>query len=153
MTMFDKKGIMLIPVPAKKQAESKEQIVIKSCYCQNGHSLISKRARFNEYDGILLGVRSKDQMYHIAVSPVFGEKIRVSLDIDLVDGELLDLVCPECGVNLPVYAVCECGGVLKVMFLSQDADFLNCVGVCNRVGCRHSEIKNEGQLMTLISGE
>jgi hypothetical protein len=154
MKLFDKNGIMIIPVPEKLPPPRKDMIVVKECYCPNGHSLISRQARFNDRDGIVLGVvKKKNVKGRIALSPVYGDKSRVNLDIELVDGELLELVCPHCHIKLPSYAACECGGELVVMFTRPEADFNNCIGICNRVGCKHSEIKNEGQLMTLIRNE
>lgn len=153
MKLFDKHGVMIIPVPEKHENASRELVVIKECYCPAGHSLISSKARFGSYDGIVVGVNQQGNFGRIALSPVYGDKSRISLDLELKEGELLTLVCPECKVKLPVYSTCTCGGELLVMFTSQDADFQNCVGVCNRVGCKHAEIKNEGQLMTLIAGD
>lgn len=153
MKLFDKKGIMIIPVPEKHQVTTKEIIVIKECFCPNGHRLIHKKARFGDYDGIVIGVNQVSGKGLIALSPVYGDKSRISIDIDLHEGELLNLVCPECNVCLPVYGNCECGGELMVMFMKPEKDFMNCVGICNRVGCKHAEIKNEGQLMTLIQGD
>jgi hypothetical protein len=153
MKLFDKNGVMIIPVPEKQASGNHEMLVIKKCYCQNGHSLINNRAKFNSYDGIVIGVKHNGKYGRIALSPIYGDKSRVSLDLELKEGDLLVLVCPECKVKFPVYSACSCGGELLVMFTSQAADFQNCVGVCNRVGCKHSEIKNEGQLMTLITGD
>jgi hypothetical protein len=153
MKLFDKNGIMIIPVPEKHQAASKEIIVIKDCFCPNGHKLVNRRARFGDYDGIIIGVNQYPEKGLIALSPVFGDKSKISIDIDLKEGALLDLVCPVCDVRFPVYSNCECGGEIMVMFTKPEKDFMNCVGICNRVGCKHAEIKNEGQLMTLIQGD
>ena len=146
-------GIEIVPGSENPVPISKELIVINHCYCPNGHDLVTSRARFGEHNGIIIGVGEPEKMGYIALSPFYGDKSMVSFDYDLVDGELLSLLCPVCKTQLPSYAVCECGGVLTVMFTKPEVDYRNLEGVCNRVGCRHAEIKNEGQLMALISGE
>lgn len=153
MKLFDKKGIMIIPTPEKAQKPLKETVVIKQSFCPNGHNLVSRRVRFGDHDGILIGVKLGGVSGLLALSPVYGDKSRVSLDIDFAEGDILEMFCPDCHASLPSYSVCSCGGELIVMFTQPKADFMNCIGICNRVGCKHAEIKNEGQLMTLISNE
>lgn len=140
---------MIIPVPEKRVSEAGNIIVIKECYCQNGHSLISNRIRFGDYNGIMIAAAKGSVKGLVALSPVYGEKYRVSIDINLVENEILALSCPECGAGLQSYGPCSCGGELVVMFTKAVPDFNYCIGICNRVGCTHAEIKNEGQLMTL----
>jgi len=142
---------MIIPAPEKIKPEQKELVVIRDCYCPNGHNLVNSQAKFNDKDGILLTIKKKSKKGKIALSPVYGDKSRISLEIDLKEGDLVQLFCPYCNVKLSSYADCECGGELLVMFTTPVSDYKNCIGICNRVGCKHAEIKNEGQLMTLIN--
>jgi hypothetical protein len=144
---------MIIPTPEKIKPEQKELIVIRECFCPNGHNLVTSKVKFNDRDGILLTIKRKSKKGKIALSPVYGDKSRISIDVDLKEGDLVQLFCPDCKVKLSTYADCECGGELVVMFTQPAIDYKNCIGICNRVGCRHAEIKNEGQLMTLIKGD
>ena len=153
MEIESNKGIEIIPGKETPIPANKEVIVINHCFCPNGHDLVTSRARFGDHNGIIIGVGDSVTMGYIALSPYYGDKSRVSIDYDLQEGALLSLFCPHCKVPLPTYAVCECGGVLIVMFTKPEVDYKNLVGVCNRVGCKHAEIKNEGQLMALISNE
>jgi len=153
MEIEPNKGIEIIPGRENPMPSGNELIVITDCFCPNGHNLVTSRARFGDQNGIIIGVGNPDSMGYIALSPFYGDKSRVSIDYDLTEGELLTLFCPFCRIQLPAYAVCECGGVLVVMFTKPEVDYKNLVGICNRVGCKHAEIKNEGQLMTLISGD
>jgi hypothetical protein len=154
MKLFDKNGLMYIPVAGDyKFTHLKEVVLVKECFCSNGHNLISKQARFGDYDGIVLDVEQDNQLGKLALSPIFGDKSRVSFNIVLKDNQLVKLLCPKCKSQLPVYGACDCGADLVVMFTGKLNDFNNCVGICNRVGCKHSEIKNEGQLMTLTYPE
>ncbi len=146
---YSSKGIMVIPSPVKKEIkESEKVLVIKECYCQNGHDLISGRAVFNNYDGILIKVKRKRNRGLIALSPIFGEKSRITLDIDLTKDEILELCCPTCNSALPAYSSCGCGADLIALFTNENADFSDCVGVCNRIGCLNAEIKNGSELLS-----
>jgi hypothetical protein len=152
MILFDNKGLLIIPSPKDPAAEREVQsVVIKKCFCINGHNLVSKQAQFGVYEGIVLNVIMDDKKGIIALSPVFGDKSRITTGIILDEGKLVQLFCPVCNAKLPVFSSCECGGDLLVMFTGALNDFNNCVGVCNRVGCKHAEIKNEGNMLTLTA--
>ena len=145
---------MIIPSPKHPGSEKEVQgVIIKKCFCINGHNLVSRQAQFGEYDGIVLNVSMDDQKGIIALSPVFGDKSKITLGIVLDKGKLVQLSCPVCLTKLPVFSRCECGGDLLIMFTGSLNDFNNCVGVCNRVGCKHAEIKNEGHLLNLSAPE
>jgi len=152
MKLYDKKGLIIIPSPKDPGAEKKAQgVIIKKCFCSNGHNLVSKQAQFGSLDGIVLNISMENEKGVIALSPVFGDKSRITLGIILEDGKLVQLTCPVCKAKLPVYSNCECGGDLVIMFTGDLNDFNNCVGICNRVGCRYAEIKNEGNLLSLTA--
>ena len=151
MKIFDRSGILLIPKPKQPNelCKAKKIVLVKEAYCQNGHELIQKRVKFGNQSGIFLKVRRSEGEGFISLSPIYGDKSRVSIDVDLQDGELIEILCPECNQSLPVYGHCECGGELIVAFTTVEHDFNNCVGFFNRVGCRHAEIKNQGQLLSI----
>lgn len=149
MKIFDKDGLLLIPYDIKDEIkEIKKVVVIKECFCPNGHNLIDKKASFNGNSGILIKAKKKNgQEGLIALSPIYGDKTRVALNIELENGEILELLCPHCNVALPTYSKCHCGGDLKAMFLVPKEDFTNCVGICNKVDCPNAEIKAGGELL------
>ena len=148
MKLYDNKGLLFIPSPADPKAEKEAMtVIIEKCFCSNGHNLISKQAHFGKYEGIVLNIKMGKNEGIIALSPVFGDKSHITMGITLQDGKLVELSCPVCNAKLPGYSSCECGGDLVIMFTGKLNDFNNCVGVCNRVGCKHAEIKNEGQLL------
>ena len=151
MSIFDKEGMMVFPNPIKKEIkESKNVLVVKECFCPNGHSLINSRASFSGFSGVMLKVKSKKLKGHVALSPIYGDKRKISLDIDLQTGELLELSCPTCNSQLPVYSKCSCGGDLVALFLSDKVDYSSCIGICNRVNCFNAEIKSNSELMKQI---
>ncbi len=145
MKRFDKNGMLIIPNPENTQivSKSKELLVVKECYCPNGHNLVSTRVKFNEIPGIILKIiNSKNRSGFIALSPVFGQKQRICLDIDLVDDETIRVFCPHCNIELPVFANCtSCeSGKLLALFLDKHASYKNCLALCNTIGCKNAQI-------------
>lgn len=113
-----------------------------------GHDLISKKAIFNGFDGIIFRVVKGDEEGLVALSPVYGYKSRVALNIELKDGDVWEVRCPVCDTKLPVYSKCDCGGDLVCMFLDMKSDFHNCIAICNRIGCNHAGIKYGDEILT-----
>ena len=150
MKRFDEKGMMIIPNPIKEEPGIPEKIlVVKELYCPQGHNLVNVRAIFNGYPGILLRVRKGQKSGLVALSPIYGEKCRISIDIDLESGEMYELLCPQCGIALPVHSPCSCGADLVTFFLSADKDYSDCIGICNRVDCTNAKILESGKLISL----
>ena len=145
MKRFDKNGMLIIPTPedVKKTQEAEEVLVVKECFCPNGHNLINTSACFNDLPGIFLKVlNSKDKSGFIALSPIYGQKQRISLEVDLVNGEKVRVFCPHCDIELPIFANCTTceNGKLVALFLDKKASFKNCLAVCNIVGCKSASI-------------
>ena len=154
MNRFDDKGMMIIPNRDRSEIKSsKKLIVLTELFCPHGHNLIQARANFNGYPGLVLQASAGKQNGILALSPVYGEKIRVSFDIDLKKNEVLSLKCTVCQAELPTYAQCQCGADLKALFLTKDMSFSNCVGICNRVDCRHAQLFSSGELISLAAAE
>ena len=151
MKLFTSKGILAIPDPVRKKGDRRKKVLlVNECFCQNGHNLTSKRAKFNDFNGILLKVRQGRKKGLVALSPIYGHKIRVSVDIDLVKGRVLEISCPECNAVLPVYSSCSCGADLIALFTDKKTEFANCVGVCNRVDCPNAKIITGNDLVTAV---
>ncbi|UCG28420.1 MAG: hypothetical protein JSV24_03400 [Bacteroidales bacterium] len=138
MKRFNTKGRMIFPSHKKHGKEKAEPEVIKECYCPNGHNLVNTQSVFREYNGIVLKVKCAGKSGLVFLSPICGDKSRFSFDVDLVEGELLEISCLECGASFPVYGPCDCGGQYITLFLGKDLEFTNCLGICNRVGCTNS---------------
>lgn len=149
MEIFDKDGMMIFPNPIRKEIrENQHVLAVKECFCPNGHSLMSSRALFNGIAGIMLKVKLRNKKGLVALSPVYGDKSKISIDIDLVDKELLELSCPKCSAALPTYSKCICGADKVALFLNRKIDFNDCIGICTRVNCFNSEIKSSNDLLT-----
>lgn len=154
MRIFDDNGMMIFPSPVMRELrESSKALVVKACYCPRGHNLVNDKVVFGEFDGILMRVRVGHTEGLIAISPVYGDKSRITLGIRLKKGEILTLLCPECGVPLPTYEECDCGADVLALFTRPLPDFGNCIGICNRVGCHHAEIRSGDELLTYANLE
>lgn len=56
MNMYDEDGMMIFPNPIKKEIkESKNVLVIKECFCPNGHGLLNSRVSFSGFPGVIKG--------------------------------------------------------------------------------------------------
>ena len=142
---------MVFPNPLKKAMMcSKEEVVVfKKCYCQNGHKLINKQAMFDDLPGIILKISDEKYEGTVALSPVYGCKTKVSLNINLKKDVLYTLSCPECNEPLPIFSHCHCGGDLVILFLNKKGSYESYLGVCNRIGCQNANIKLGDELFTL----
>ena len=149
MERFNERGMLIIPNPIQERRDTDKILVVSRLYCPNGHSLISSRAVFNGYPGIMVRVKKGDISGLIALSPIYGSKARISIDIDLESGEVMDLHCPVCDILLPVHSPCRCGADLVAFFPTTDADFTNCVAICNRVDCINSHILINDEVISL----
>jgi len=149
MKMFNNKGMMLFPNPKKEIKENEKIIIVKECFCSNGHNLINKRVNFNGFEGIFLKVIHNSKIGFVGLSPVFGDKSRIFIDIDVKKNDVLDLYCPHCDIALPIYSSCSCGEKLVALFTSSKLEFSNCIGICNKVDCVNAEIINENNLLTI----
>lgn len=150
MKRFDEKGMMVYPNPLKKDFKDRRKVlVVKECYCPQGHNLINPRAIFHNLPGIMLKVAAHEQFGLIALSPIYGEKSRISIDIDLIKDEIVRLYCPQCDTELPVFAECHCGGKLVTAYTTTDLDFSNALTICNRVDCTNATLRNGGDIIKL----
>ena len=149
MKLFNTKGMMLFPNPIKKEeiCKQKNLLLVKECYCHNGHNLISDQAIFNGFSGILLKVKRKGVSGLVALSPVYGYKSRVSLNLLLKQNEIWEICCPDCNEALPVFSSCSCKGDIVALFLDKNADFSNSILICNRIDCFNAQIKFNDEII------
>ncbi|MCD4747240.1 MAG: hypothetical protein K8R58_13160 [Bacteroidales bacterium] len=149
MERFNKKGIMIIPNPIKKEdiVNNDKVLVVNELYCPNGHNLISKSAIFNTFPGILIKGKKGEKTGYLALSPIYGAKSSICFDIDMKEGDIIEIFCPFCDTKLPIYSQCVCKADIVAFFLNKQNDYANCVGICNRAGCQRSQIIESGNLI------
>ena len=120
--------------------------VITECYCPNGHTILTDKAQFQGHPGLTLMLRNKTSEGLLVISPVIGDRGRTFIDFERQAGEVVDICCPSCSEPFPVYNECPCGAHLIALFTSQKAHFSQCIGICQRLGCLHSELLSERDL-------
>ena len=149
MRIYNQKGMLVIPNSKKRVTNLYDNMVlVKNCYCQHGHNLIGNRVNFNSLNGIYLKARNDEQEGFIGLSPVYGEKCRITWDLDLIEGEILHFFCPTCNADLPVFSPCHCGADIVTFFLNPNADYTDCIGICSRVDCSNAVVRNKGELLS-----
>lgn len=145
-----KHGIVLFPNPIKRSQirRKRDVLVIKECYCQNGHNLVTDQAIFDSHRGIVLKVKKDNKEGLVALSPLYGYKSRVSFGLSFYTDEVWEPLCPECGERLPTVSTCECESEMFSLFLDKNADFANCMILCSRVDCEHSELRYKNKTVS-----
>lgn len=123
-----------------------EPDIIRECYCPNGHSILTNKGIFQGHQALTLKLKSKTSEGLLVISPVIGDKDRTFIDFEKKVGEIVEICCPSCSEPFPVYNVCPCGAHLVALFTSPKARFSKCVGICQRLGCLHSELLSERDL-------
>jgi len=123
--------------------------VIEDAYCQNGHSLITDEVLFCDFKAIHVRIRNKKYVSELFISPIVGDKSKLSLDTKLNRDLIYEFLCPECNAVLQVTSPCSCGGNLMTMYLDKSLKLANSVTVCNRFGCPHSEVKGIERLKSM----
>ncbi|HKL26434.1 MAG TPA: hypothetical protein VJ910_09445 [Desulfuromonadales bacterium] len=123
--------------------------VIAECYCQGGHSILSNEAEFDGHPGLTLKLKNSRQEGLLSISPIIGDCRRQFIDFERIPGEVVEICCPVCAEPFPLYNECSCGAHLIALFTSPRAQFSRCVGICQRIGCLHSELISERDLRLL----
>ncbi len=120
--------------------------MVKECYCPKGHSIITDLAVFAGHPGLTLRLRTATQEGLLSMSPIIGDRERKFFNFTEVVGEVLEISCPTCAEPFPVYNECSCGAHLVALFTSPQTTFAKCIGICQRIGCLHSELLSERDL-------
>jgi len=149
MERFNERGMLIIPNPVKEAESTDRILVVSRLFCPQGHNLINPRAVFNGYPGILIKAVKGSNQGLVALSPIYGSRARIALDIALEEGEIVNLHCPVCDTQLPVHSPCSCGADLVAFFATEHSDFTDCIAICNRVGCKNSHILINDEVISL----
>jgi hypothetical protein len=155
MYKFNERGMIKFPNPLSRSKILAQEnlLVIKECFCPNGHNLVSEKAWFCEFKGIVLGASNAEDKGLVALSPLYGVKSRISFGITLRTNELYDFYCPECGARMPAFSSCDCGGSIIAFFLNKEGNFSDCIGICNRLGCTHACIRLHNEIISAAALE
>ena len=139
--------------PARRHKKTSGDIQIKTCVCPNGHSLIDENTWFEGHPGIKIKVKRNglDEGF-LVLSPKFGDYTKISVDVNLKKGDILEMSCPECGVELPVYSECYvCHNQMLTLFISDERSYSDCVGICSRMGCHNSKMVGNKRMLYSVA--
>lgn len=128
------------------EEDRRENLVIRECYCPKGHSIITDLATFGGYGGLTLKLRTATQQGLLSLSPIIGDRDRSFVDFEEIPGQVIEICCPTCAEPFPIYNECSCGAHLVALFTSPQTSFAKCIGICQRIGCLHSELLSERDL-------
>jgi hypothetical protein len=105
--------------------------------CTNGHSLMTSSKQFEGENAIKLTLRLAGREGMIYLNPYFG-KFEHECNLELKKGDVVELLCPECGVSLSVDTMCNLCNI--PMFAVQLPDGGQ-VEACPKVGCHNHSLK------------
>ncbi len=145
---FNFKGMLKIPTLKKVTKEIiEEQVIIKECYCVNGHNLISDEYSLSGHPGIKLEFNCDGSEGKVILSAVIGNYEKNVLSGNWTKGKKVDMCCPECKAQLPVLTSCDCNSEAEfvALGLTPKIDFNNSIALCNIIGCKdsYSMVKSE----------
>ena len=128
---------------------------ITRVFCPEGHNLLDICYPINALAGIKLGFRRKNGRTGLVVlSPTLGCFDKNVLAGDLLDGEKVDLFCPECGSPLHKMGTCGCrtrdtneSGEWCILYLSEEISAEEAIAICDVAGCHNSSIRHAGEFI------
>ncbi|OYD14019.1 hypothetical protein CH333_09425 [candidate division WOR-3 bacterium JGI_Cruoil_03_44_89] len=149
---FDKEGRLIFPekgaFPAKAKVIVRDKnILVTQAYCRNGHNLVRGEKIWDGNRGINLIGKIGERKVNINLSPYQGDNRRV-LDGIIEKGEIVTLLCPECGTELEIFSPCGCSADIVYMYLTEELDPRDSICVCSRFGCRYSCLTSRGKIVS-----
>lgn len=160
MTIYDSNGKLRIPEPARLRPAVLSRsggadhagILVTQLYCPAGHPLISPTSpRFDGRPAIALFCAGRSRSQTVYLSPFQGDG-RKQFELEFEPGELLEISCPVCGVELPKLAPHDCrdGAMYVTLFLTSRADMRDTAAVCNAWGCSSSFLRLGGEVLAEV---
>ncbi len=156
MKLYDKKGRLVFPDLHKLRAAKKAGVVVEKeklhitcAFGHNGHALVTEKSpQFSGQPGIRLWIKGKHREQLVTLSPFQGDSAKVHV-WEFEAGEVLDVRCPECRTPLPVLAPCGCtpDSCWVIIYLNQQQDNRDAIGVCNAWGCPRSYTRMSGEIL------
>ncbi len=121
-----------VEVPSKK-------IHVEHVYCPNGHSLCNEEKKIHGYPSIKTKVTIGAKEGIIYLDPVYGSFDNIEEGISIPNGGVVELFCPECGVNLtdPDESCQLCASPMFIFHLPKGG----IVEGCLKKGCHYHKMK------------
>jgi hypothetical protein len=109
-------------------------LIVKCPHCN--HSLLDYNIPIRGKPSIKLFVKSGNNTGILNLCSIYG-CYRKLCDIDLADGDIVELMCPECKNSLKSKSLCDiCGAPLFVLKIESGGKLQN----CSRVNCKKHRV-------------
>ncbi|MBN1424035.1 hypothetical protein JXA88_05705 [Candidatus Fermentibacteria bacterium] len=151
--IYDKDGKLRIPSPDEwpmAKDAVRHAVTVGEAYCPQGHDLVDRDRLIGDLPGIRLGFRRPGgEVGEVVLSPTLGCFDKIVLSSELVEGEELQLFCPQCYTPLPILRECHCreGAVVNMLYLTRANDPYDAIAFCNVVGCHNSALIKSGEVI------
>ncbi|MCK9462127.1 MAG: hypothetical protein M0R80_21075 [Proteobacteria bacterium] len=127
-------------------------LAVKEGRCPNGHSLMTETIRFDGQKAVMAVVRVRGRTGEICLNPFYG-RFEYKCDLDLKEGDVVELSCPECEASLTIETICRlCNIPMFAVHLPDGGQ----VEACPKVGCHNHSLKIidlDAQLERMYVGE
>jgi predicted RNA-binding Zn-ribbon protein involved in translation (DUF1610 family) len=112
-------------------------LAVREGKCPNGHSLMTETVRFGGQPAISATVRVRGREGTIFLNPFYG-RFEYRCDLELTEGDVVALSCPECGAPLTIDTTCRlCNIPMFAVHLPDGGQ----VEACPKVGCHNHSLK------------
>jgi len=118
---------------------SKHKLHVDHPSCSNGHSLKCDHVKIHDYSSIKVKARYKNNSGFIYIDPIYGSFDNIIEGMHVPDGEVVELLCPQCDENLTAKDD-SCQVCLSPMFLFHLPNN-GVVEGCLKKGCMFHKLK------------
>jgi hypothetical protein len=118
---------------------SSDLLNVQHATCINGHLLRDESFEINGNPALKLKVKNREEEGIIYLDPVYGSHDNKEEGISIPNGDIVDLFCPECGLNLkdPEDTCKSCSAPMFVIHLPHGGIAEGCL----RKGCLFHKMK------------
>lgn len=157
--LFTDSGRLKIPSREEQlesSAANRSNLTIHGAWCPAGHDLIDPEHPVSGNPGLKLGfIRPNGEYGEFVVSPLLNDTTKIPLQGEIVNGEKVQLVCPECREPFPLLALCDrCNtGEMVLIYCNREQDVYDSVSFCNLFGCPNAMLIRADRVIRAIERE
>lgn len=133
--------------------ENRKQLTINGAWCSAGHYLLDEEHPVHNLPGLKLGfIRPNGEYGEFVVSSMLNDTAKIAISGEIVNGEKVQLVCPECREPFPLLALCDrCNtGEMVLIYCNQNLDVYDSVSFCNLFGCPNAMLIQSDKVVRAI---
>ncbi len=129
---------------AKEKVQIEVEVSAKSLHvnhatCPNGHLLQDEKTKIHGDPALKVAIKLKGKSGILYIDPVYGRYDNIEEDITLKHGDVVEMYCPECGVDLiDANEICQsCSSPMFIFQLPRGG----IVEGCSKKGCLFHKLK------------